>query len=438
MEHGSRVVTHTGWLGRARNSVCGAFFGVALFVASFALLGWNEGRSVAEVRALSECGASLRRVACGDAPASPPPPADDGALVHISCALADVPDLLDATFGAAAHSPLLARRVQALQWEEERDQRCHKDKIGGGQTCVTDYSYRTAWSSTHVNSDAFHDRFGHANPDAWAAEPMSFAPPALHAGAFRLPQELQARIGAGAGAMPPLAFADAGRACGGALNATPPPGCSWSPDGASGLYYHAGSLASPAVGDLRVSWAASDVTTVSVIGVQVRAAADDVSFAPYYAHSGHTCFLLEAGLLPPEAMIARAKARNAALTWALRAVGCFMNWLGINLFFEPLGVLIDVVPFVGPFVSDVVAFGVGVAASVVSLALCSFTIAVAWVAVRPAVGVPLLLLSLGAGGGLVAARERKRRAGGGGGGGGNAWGHAGAYSPELNAPEDTA
>jgi hypothetical protein len=393
------------------------------------------------VRALSECGAALRCVGCGDASALPPA-ADDGALVHISCALSDVPDLVDDAFGAAAHTPLLARHVTALQWEEDRDQRCHKDKIGGGQTCVTDYSYRTAWSSTHVNSDGFHDRFGHANPAAWAAEPTTFAPPALHAGAFRLPRDLQARLGAGAGATPQLPFADAARACGGALNDTAPAGCAWSPDGASGLYYHSSTLAPPSVGDLRVSWTFSDVTAVSVIGVQVRPSSGDgdVTFAPYYAKSGHTCFLLEAGLLPPEALIAAAKARNKAATWALRVVGCFLNWLGINLFFEPLGVLIDVVPFVGPFVSDVVAFGVGIAASVVSLTLCSFTIAVAWLVVRPAVGVPLLLLSVGAGGGLVAARERRRRAGGGGGAGGGAgggWGHAGAYSPELNTPDAT-
>jgi hypothetical protein len=117
-----RVVTHTSWAARVSNSVCGACFGVALFAGSFALLALNEGRSVAEVRALSQCAAALRHVAC-DAPA-----AEDGALVHAACELSDVPDLSDAAFGAAAHTPLLARRVDAYQWREISTQRCTKDK----------------------------------------------------------------------------------------------------------------------------------------------------------------------------------------------------------------------------------------------------------------------------------------------------------------------
>ncbi len=296
---------------------------------------------------------------------------------------------------------------------------------------MTDYSYTREWSSSHIASDAFQDSQRHANPrGAWPAEAASFAPPALHAGAFLLPAALQARLGGFP--LAPLPFSDAAPACGAPANASRPPGCAWS-GSAGGLYYHDGASGdvAPAIGDLRVTWAASSVTAVSFIGTQTRSAATgQPSLAPFYARSGHTCFLLEPGLLSPAAMIAAAKARNAALTWLLRALGCGLNWVGITLFLAPLGVLIDVVPIVGPFVSDLVAMGTGVAAAAVSLALCAFTIALAWLAVRPAVGVPLLLLSAAAAGGLAWARERRRRNAAPG--GADTWGHAGAYSAELN------
>lgn len=58
-EYGGSEVTHHSWLSRAKNSIAGALFGVLLFFGSFALLGWNEARSVAEIRALNECASKL-------------------------------------------------------------------------------------------------------------------------------------------------------------------------------------------------------------------------------------------------------------------------------------------------------------------------------------------------------------------------------------------
>ena len=416
MDH-ERYVTHHSWGSRLRGSACGAVAGVLFFAGSFALLGWNEGRAVAETRALNECAGAVRHVGC-DAP-----PSDDGALVHASCALTDVPTLLDGRFGAQARTPVLLRSVTALQWRETDDEHCRKNKLGGGSTCTHDVTYSLDWTSSPISSAGFRSQAGHGN-GAWAAESATFAPPALHAGALLLPPALQARLAAGP--LPPLPFANTTLACGGADASS----CGWQVDGQNGLYYHAGGSpgAAPTSGDLRVSWAASAVDAVSVIGVQSRGPDGNATLAPYFARSGHSCFLLEPGLLPPEAMIAAAKARNAAATWILRALGCVANFLGIRLFLQPLGVALDVVPFLGPFMSDVLEFGVGIAAALLSLTLCAFTIAVAWIAVRPAVGVPLLLLSMAATGALVAARERRRRAGG----GRVAPGAAGEYSAELN------
>lgn len=72
-----------------------------------------------------------------------------------------------------------------------------------------------------------------------------------------------------------------------------------------------------------------------------------------------------------------------------------MMWVGQLLFLAPLSVALDIVPFLGPFLGDLVSFGAGVISLPITLMLSLFTISVAWIAVRPALGVPLFLISIG-------------------------------------------
>ncbi len=259
----------------------------------------------------------------------------------------------------------------------------------------------------------------HNNPGQWAADSSVWTPDALHAGAYLLPPALVARLRAGV--LLPLANLSTSAVCADAA------ACAWRLDTAAGggLYYGASPAApAPAIGDLRVSWAYCKDTSVSVVGVQRRTPDGGATLSPYTARSGHTCFLLEEGLVPASAMIALAKARNASLTWTLRCLGCVMNYVGILLFLAPLGVALDLVPLVGPFISDLLSFGVGIVAAGCSLALCSLTIALAWLAVRPAIGVPLLLLSIAVTAAGAHARNRRRR---------QRAGSATGYSTELMA-----
>ena len=221
-----------------------------------------------------------------------------------------------------------------------------------------------------------------------------------------MPAALQARIGTSVGGVTALPAPNVSVAC-----ATAQPPCAWSPAPGGGLYYHSrgGAAAAPAVGDLRVRWEASDVAAVSFVAVQTRDASGEATLAPYTARSGHTCFLLAAGQVPASALLAEAQARNVAATWTLRALGCLFNYLGLAALAQPAAVALDAVPLLGPFLGDLVQFGARIAAALLSLAVCAFAIAVAWLAARPAVGVPMLLLACAAAAALVAARERQRR-----------------------------
>ena len=73
--------------------------------------------------------------------------------------------------------------------------------------------------------------------------------------------------------------------------------------------------------------------------------------------------------------------------------------------FKPLSVLGDVIPFIG----SMIGAGAGLFAFLLSTSLSLLTVSIAWIFYRPLLGVPLLLLSVGAGY-LLFTRGRKKKA----------------------------
>ena len=222
----------------------------------------------------------------------------------------------------------------------------------------------------------------------------------LHAGAFGLPPTLIAQLVAcstpdcSAPYVPPQGPPQP--PC-----APPPAACRWSVmaiGGTTYYYYTSGwdRMGVSDVGDMRVALRSSTATAVSVLAVQQGAGAGAPTFAPYVARSGHSCFLLDVGTASAAQMTAEALARNAAATWALRLLGFVMMWVGLLLVLKPLSVAADLVPLVGPFIGDLVSIGAAAVTAPIAASLSLLTAAFAWVAVRPALGVPLLFLGLGA------------------------------------------
>jgi hypothetical protein len=138
---------------------------------------------------------------------------------------------------------------------------------------------------------------------------------------------------------------------------------------------------------VRVSYDVVKPDSVSLVAVQKAS-----TFVPFQARAGDTILLVEAGMKTAQEMFKIAEERNKVLTWILRGIGFFMMFLGLVLTFRPVAVMADVVPLFGTALSA----GLGVFAFLGSFVLSFVTIAVAWVAVRPVLGISLLVLALGA------------------------------------------
>jgi hypothetical protein len=148
----------------------------------------------------------------------------------------------------------------------------------------------------------------------------------------------------------------------------------------------AGANASPGdetqIGDVRIQYThIKPGPEVSLLARQVKD-----TFEPYVGSSGSSINRVEMGTKSASAMFQQLEAENTMLTWILRLVGCVLMAAGIALCGQPLVVLFDVLPILGDFVGA----GVGIFAIGIALPLSLITIAIAWVAYRPLVGIPLL------------------------------------------------
>lgn len=101
--------------------------------------------------------------------------------------------------------------------------------------------------------------------------------------------------------------------------------------------------------------------------------------------------MVDSGLVSADKMFAEAVAENTMITWLLRAVGLLLLFFGFSLLLGLLGVIADVIPFLG----SIVRLGTGVLAFVLALLVGVTTIAVAWFWYRPLLSIVLVAITLG-------------------------------------------
>lgn len=367
--------TTEGWGSRLGSSIKGVLTGLALFVAGFPLLFWNEGNAVKTAKAIDEgegaC-VSLESNEKVDA-------AMEGKLVHLS-GKADTKDVLaDDVFGVSATAIRLQRQVEMFQWIEE-SKTTEKKKLGGGVEKTTTYTYKQDWSPTVINSGNFKEA-GHDNPAA-----MEFSSEQKYAanvtfGAFRLSEYQIRSIGSAQAYAFPTDFVckvERVQMKGSAI---------YVPNNETRMNpLNIRDVASkPRVGDMRVTFRVVYPHDISLIAKQ-----KGDSFIDYTAKTGKKLNYLVDGVEDATAMFATARKNNAMLTWLLRLVGFLAMYIGLGMVFKPLSVLADVLPILG----DIVGIGTGIVAGLIAFVCAVITIAIAWITYRPVLGITLLVLAV--------------------------------------------
>jgi hypothetical protein len=372
MSDSFREVTSSSWFGRIGRSITGVFIGLLLIVLMVIGLFWNEGRAVQTARSLAEGAGAVVSVAADGID-----PANEGKLVHATGAVTTSAGLSDPDFGISAEGVRLTRHVEMYQWKENSKSETTK-KLGGGEETVTTYTYSKAWDDSAIDSSGFKHPDGHRNPPMEILDRAEQMPDGK-LGAFDLDRPVIDLIG-GDKALP--------------LE----PGQAQAIDEAyrgtrrvsvvDGRIYLGSNPASPALGDYRISYELAPLGTISVIGRQAGS-----RFAPYQTEAGDALLMVDAGAVPADKMFAEAVTVNTVITWLLRGVGLLLLAFGFGLLLSPLGVVLDVVPFLG----SLARAGTGIVAFFLAVLVGSVTIAVAWFWYRPLLALGIIVV-----GGVVA------------------------------------
>jgi len=366
-------VTHTSWFSRLGNSLKGILLGLVLFVVGVVLIAWNEGRAVKTAKGLEEGAASVVSV---DAAALDP--ANDGRLVHLS-GLATSPEVLkDDLFPIEVQALKLSRQAEMYQWREKTSSKT-RNKVGGGTETVTTYDYNKVWAEKVIPSEDFKERAGHSNPYTMPISSQVKVAQEITVGQFKLGAGLISQVGQ----FEPLP-----------LPAELPEG--WK--AFDGKAFKSASPASPQVGDLRVQFSIAPPVEVSIIAVQRNG-----KLEPYLTKTGTSIELLNHGNSPAAEMFEQAVAANNLMTWLLRLGGFLLLFVGVRVVLAPLAVVADVIPFLG----SILRFGTSMIAALIAVPTAFITIAVAWIAYRPALAITLLAVAVIIPVALVLMRGRK-------------------------------
>src|SRR5262245_52501886 len=365
--------TSTSWFTRIKNSFGGAVIGLILIVGMVVLLFWNEGRAVQTARSLAEGAGAVVSVGVDKVDQG-----NEGKLVHVSGAVTTDATPSDPDFGVAAQGVRLVREVEMYQWKEESRSETQK-KVGGGEETVTTYTYSKTWDSSYNNSGDFKQPGGHENP-SMEIHGESFQVPNAKLGAFQLDEPVLSQIG-GDKALP--LKPDQSAAVQAAYSGTKKLSI------VDGGIYLGWNPSSPVVGDYRIKYELAPLGTISVIGQQ-----SGTGFVPYQTDAGDRLLMVDNGNVPADQMFKEAEQANKVITWILRGVGLLLLGIGFALFMSPIGVLADVIPFLG----SIVRMGTGLIAFFLAIVVGTITIAIAWFYYRPLLGIGILVV-----GGLVAA-----------------------------------
>lgn len=334
---------------------CGAvIFGFVAFILSFFILFLNEANYVKNIRKANFIKSNVVSINSYDA-------ANNNKLVHYSGNITTNAVLGDNY--VRVNTPVLDRTVKMYQWEE------HSHKSSSGHSRSTRYTYKKVWSEHEINSAHFN-RSGHDNPPM-PLKSKDFIANSAKIGDFTIDRTV--------------------------LNVINPvqdlylnnlKGRYSIEDGT--VIFIPNRRTNNGIGDLKISYKYVPVNTqVSVIAQQMNDTL--TAFSTLKGKAKYVIALAETGSVSAETMIKHFEDSNAKHAWMMRGIGLLAMFIGLLCLASPITTLLSFIPIFGYLGNKTIAL----LAIIVSICLSAITIAVAWIAVRPEIAIPVVIAAAG-------------------------------------------
>lgn len=364
--------TSTSWFARIKNALSGIVFGIALVIGACVALFWNEGRAVKTAASLTEGAGIVQTIDPQTAGANL-----EGKLLHFVGNLKISDRVSDKNFNsivAPQGAVKLVRSVEMYQWKQTSKSEKRK-KLGGGEETVTTYSYSKEWSNRAIDSSRFKKPEGHNNPPMLIENASSTIDSAA-IGAVKINGAKLSSLGESE----QLELTETNR-----QNVKEQLGVGKKVITQGNAIMISQYGAGPSIGDTRISFTYSSPTQVSAIGAFKAGALES-----YETSNGRSIFMVRDGTADAKSMFDAAQSSNTTFTWIVRAAGFFAMLVGFKMIFSIVGVLGDVVPFIG----NIFRFATGLAAFALTAVLSTVIIGIAWIYYRPLLGIIIIGLGL--------------------------------------------
>lgn len=363
--------TRTGFFGSIKKAIVGTLIGLIMVPASVGLLSWNEYRTIHRTHGLNE-GASL--VQSVD-PASTSPSLA-GTLIHLNGRAETEERLRDEVFGIEEQAIRLIRNVQMYQWVEDKDTKTRNGKK------TTTYNYDKKWKSGRENHESFKHSNGHENPNAKFAE-SSLAADKVNLGAYLLNKSLKNSIHS----KEKVEWSED------LIAALPDDIRDHSLVNGEYLYWSMKGLPStenPKLGDQRISFDVVRPTNVSLVSAVKPNATNQLT--PFKTTNGEELERLYVGDFSATEVFEKMQGENTVMAWLIRGGGLLLSFIGFTLIMGVLSAFTERIPIVGSMTRGIIGF----VAFMLAIVLTALTIAFAWIAVRPLIAIPLIVVAIGA------------------------------------------
>jgi hypothetical protein len=374
------------------NSVCAAVcLAPILLIAMCVTLGWNEQRAVCGAKAISAGKDIVQPMGCTNANEHA------GELVMMNCDIQRNGLVFEGGLrslkGYGDFSSLqvvgtgLKVEAEMYQCVEHSRSETKKDSHGGGgQTTITTYTYSMEWKSEPVNSRAFHktdslsfqQNCGAHNPEWPTQVPRSGSQWAkeMKVGAARTKMTRSVPLNI------PVTPS----------TSTFQPPRYWARNG-KWFRTEAFRVGKSGVGDVRVAYYINDWSNpaVTLLGMNTQGFINEWTAPSSWLCAGSTLLDLRMGSYTKDYLFTALENDNTTVTWIIRVLGFALMWLAFSLMFAPLGVVADCIPCIGPFLGDSVETISCCISCLPATACCSLIVGIVWIAMRPMVGIPLVL-----------------------------------------------
>ncbi|MDB4930741.1 MAG: hypothetical protein JWM10_3225 [Myxococcaceae bacterium] len=329
--------SHSSYGRNVVRSIVGIPVGILLFLGSFAVIWFTEGRTDwSKLAARTEVASADRGGGL------------DGRTVSVTGPLTSTEPLGDPDFVQPGPYLSLKREVEQFAWVEHTAARS-QGRTGGSSTTQTTYTYRPEWTASPRPSSEFRVPAEHEN----APMPVSsqrFVVPHAAVGAWNLDLtyvEFESGV-----VLPPTALQRTGR------------GAGFVPTGEF-LFSGTGTPDVPHVGDLRVRFTALRNGTVATVFGQAASS----TVAPITVDGSPWMRVISGDRAQAVQTLA---AEYTATGWLGRVVAFLMMWIGMLLFLGPVSTFLNVLPFLGSasrFVVALVTFPLALVLTVVAVAV---------------------------------------------------------------------